>query len=510
MRRRLLPLFGVAILSFLLIVAGCHRGVDAPHGLGTKTFTMEELSQATEGAVAYIETAFAQGSGFLISADGLLVTNFHVMMGADSATVIIGSETYNDVSVVASNSEYDIAVLKIPGENLDWLPLASGTNSVTLGEKVAAMGNPQGLRGSVSEGIVSTVERKLDGVSFNLIQTTAPISPGSSGGPLLNMRGEVIGVNTMSHLEGQNLNFAVPVDLLHQVLRGKESPMALSEVFGTNSAARYRHQAGRLAVVLSWEGAIDMDLEVWTEDFVYLGDASILGECWDIFHGDQGEEYFEFKAYPETDLSREYGFPTDFRSGRYIISPFYYDGPGHNARVTLTIYYPDGSTDDLIGEVAYQFPYDQWFALMVDVDAETVKLLNFFADCDTFVMLEWDTDADLDLIVWDYHYGEYFHSSHFDGLDIVDGTKGLEVFRFADFSSYNFSHGLMDVDVLMHNPGQPVTTATVTLVHRLEVVDRFSHTFTIDSEGDYVWQVLEALNPETGEYSIPDQERLYD
>ena len=509
----------ISVVLFILLVAlaplttGCmllNRGPQAPHDLGTKTFSVEELSQIALDAVAYIETPFAQGSGFAISADGLIVTNFHVMQGADTAEVTIGEQVYTNVTVVASSREYDLAILKIPAQTPVWLPLAKNTDSTSVGTQVLALGNPQGLRGTVSQGIVSAMDRQLDGISFSLIQTSAPVSPGSSGGPLLNMKGEVIGVNSLSYLEGQNLNFAIPVDLLHQVFAQRSEGQQLSSVFGSQSESRYRHQSGDFAIVLSWQGDVDMDLELWDEDFNYIGDASVLGSCWDITHGNQGEEYFVFKVHPDTNLSRQHNLPRDFSTGRFLISPYYFDGHGSDVEVTLTIYYPDGSKEELTGDLSYTPPYDQWFALLVDVDNENVKLLDFFPVSQTIVLLEWDTEANLDLVVWDYHYGEYFFPHEFGGNDITDGTRGLEVFLFHDFGVDDFSHGLMDVDVVMHDTGHPETKATVTLLHNGEVLERFSHTFSPDPRGDYIWQVMETLDPETGQFTEPEEEKLFD
>ncbi len=513
MRKYISVVLLVLLVALAPLTSGCgllNRGPQAPHGLGSKTFTTEELSQLALEAVAYIETPFAQGSGFAISADGLIVTNFHVMQGADTATVTIGGKTYNNVTVVASSHEYDLAILSIPAQDLVWLPLARNTNATSVGEQVLAMGNPQGLQGTVSDGIISAMDRQLDGITFGLIQTSAPVSPGSSGGPLLNMKGEVIGVNALSYLAGQNLNFAIPVELVHQVRAEITDPQQLSQVFGSQSGSRYQHQDGQFAISLTWQGDVDMDLEIWDEEFNYIGDASVLGDCWDIVHGDQGEEYFVFKVHPETNLSRQHDLPRDFSTGRFIVSPYYYDGHGDDVTVTLTIHYPDGSSEELFGDVSYTPPYDQWFALLVDADEASVKLLDFFPASQTIALLEWDTEADLDLIVWDYDYGEYFFPFEFGGNDITDGTRGLEVFLFHDFGVYDFSHGLMDVDVVMHDSGNPTTKATVTLFHNGEVIERFSHTFTPDPRGDYIWQVIESLNPETGEFTEPEEERLFD
>ncbi|MEW5784063.1 MAG: trypsin-like serine protease [Bacillota bacterium] len=106
--------------------------------------------------------------------------------------------------------------------------------------------------------------------------TTTPISKGSSGGPLVNMRGEVIGVNTLTHITGQNLNFAVPVDLIRRLLETAGSGVTVAEVFagGRQSGGHYVAEPGESAVILQWEGNADLDLEIWSEDFGFLGTAA--------------------------------------------------------------------------------------------------------------------------------------------------------------------------------------------------------------------------------------------
>lgn len=513
MYERSVALRHVILAVVALAVSGC-ASVDserASEGSGEGEFTVEELSAAASPALAYIETPHGQGSGFVISPDGLVVTNFHVLLGADEATVALGATSFSDITVVAASKAYDIAVLKVPGSDLASLDLAGGLREVTLGEQIVAMGNPHGLRGTVSHGLVSTVERELPGVDFSLIQTTAPISRGSSGGPLLNMQGDVIGINTLIHDDGQNLNFAVPVDLVHELVEQRGSGQSLSAVFGSGSGAYYQHATGELSVALSWEGAVDLDLEVWNEDFEYLGDSYGLGPGWDMTSGGQGEEYFVFRNHAEADVTGEHEVPRDFGDGRYIVSPFYYSGSERIASASLTVHYPDGSTEDLDGDIAEQSPWDQWFALLVDVDDTEVKLMDFFASSETIVLLEWDTGADLDLLVWDHEVGEYFHPSHFGGHDVMDGTVGVEVFAFDRYADNDFSRGHMDVDVKMQEPGNPETRATVTLIQGGGVRERFAHTFTADPEGrDYVWQVMGALDPQTGEYVTPDVTRLYE
>jgi S1-C subfamily serine protease len=151
----------------------------------------------------------ALGSGFLVSADGEIVTNYHVIKEAHSAIVKLSNGAFFPVSgVLATEADKDLAVIKVNGKNLPFLSLGD-IDKLQVGEHVVAIGSPLGLEGSVSDGIVSAVR---DVASKKWIQTTAPVSHGNSGGPLLDMNDHVVGVITWGvNLElGQNLNFAAP------------------------------------------------------------------------------------------------------------------------------------------------------------------------------------------------------------------------------------------------------------------------------------------------------------
>ncbi|MFZ0761635.1 MAG: trypsin-like peptidase domain-containing protein [Candidatus Sulfotelmatobacter sp.] len=151
----------------------------------------------------------ALGSGFLISADGEIVTNHHVIKDAHSAIVKLSNGAFFPVSgVLADDSARDLAVIKVNGKNLPFLSLGEMDN-IRVGDHVVAIGSPLGLEGTVSDGVVSAV-RDVDNKKW--IQTTAPASHGNSGGPLLDMNDHVVGVITagVNPELGQNLNFAVP------------------------------------------------------------------------------------------------------------------------------------------------------------------------------------------------------------------------------------------------------------------------------------------------------------
>jgi serine protease Do len=162
------------------------------------------------------------GSGFVISADGLVITNNHVIRGADQVRVRLGDETH-DAEVVGSDPATDIALLKIDaGRQLDYLRLGDSTQ-LRVGDWVMAIGSPQGLTNSVTVGVVSAKDRRInisqETASFeDFIQTDAAINFGNSGGPLINLSGEVVGINTAINWGSENIGFAVPVNILQQVL----------------------------------------------------------------------------------------------------------------------------------------------------------------------------------------------------------------------------------------------------------------------------------------------------
>jgi len=153
----------------------------------------------------------AQGSGFLISKDGWIVTNYHVIKTGNSAIIKLPDGAFFAVDgVVASDKDRDVAIIKAHGNGFRTLILGD-SDRLEVGDEVVAIGSPLSLESTVSNGIVSGIRTiKEEGGKF--LQITAPISPGSSGGPLFNMAGEVVGITTSHLIGGQNLNFAIPID----------------------------------------------------------------------------------------------------------------------------------------------------------------------------------------------------------------------------------------------------------------------------------------------------------
>lgn len=174
------------------------------------------LSKGTMGGFFNRDVDMGSGSGVIISADGYVVTNNHVIENANSLTVVLGDAREYTATVVGADERTDIAVLKIDGENLPTAVLGNSA-AVKVGELAVAIGNPLGqeLAGSVTVGVISAVNRNLDvqGKSLTLLQTDAAINPGNSGGALVNCYGEVVGINTvkLSSTSIEGIGFAIPI-----------------------------------------------------------------------------------------------------------------------------------------------------------------------------------------------------------------------------------------------------------------------------------------------------------
>lgn len=184
----------------------------------------EELAQLAESVVMIVVrdrngNAFASGSGIMIGNDGYILTNFHVVKGGYMYSVMIENDNniYNTNELIKYHSVSDLAIIRI-NRRLKSIPLYNGIKPLVRGQKVVAIGSPLGLFNSVSDGIISGFRIIKDNVK--MIQFTAPISNGNSGGALLNMYGEVIGIVTAGIDEGQNLNLAVHCEEIYNFVRG--------------------------------------------------------------------------------------------------------------------------------------------------------------------------------------------------------------------------------------------------------------------------------------------------
>ena len=163
------------------------------------------------------------GSGFVWDDQGHIVTNYHVIAGADRIEVIFSDESQTEAEVVGIDPGNDLAVLRIDPSTTSLRPIDLGAaEEIRVGQRAIAIGNPFGLDRTLTAGVISALGRPLEtedgNYIFNVIQTDAAINPGNSGGPLLNSRGEVIGVNTSIRQGAEGIGFAVPVETLRRVV----------------------------------------------------------------------------------------------------------------------------------------------------------------------------------------------------------------------------------------------------------------------------------------------------
>lgn len=207
-----------------------HCGDSYTEDVPMPSYSATQIHDMTEASVGEVVTFDAQGNGmslgscFVYSSDGVIITNYHVIEGASYAQVTIGSQTYNVTMVLAYSPAYDLAVLQTDAKELT--AIAVCTNPHAAGETVYAFGSSQGMTATFSQGIITNADREVSGVHH--VQHDAAISSGNSGGPLINRFGEVIGINTWTRIDSQNLNFAVSVTELAKL--DYNNPMTLGQV----------------------------------------------------------------------------------------------------------------------------------------------------------------------------------------------------------------------------------------------------------------------------------------
>jgi hypothetical protein len=193
------------------------------------------------------------GSGFIVSKDGKIVTNLHVIRGMKTASVqLANGEIFDSVSVLATDERRDLALVKVAGFDLLVLELGN-SEALSVGEPAVIVGSPRGLEGTVTAGILSSVRDSGDG--FTVLQTDAAVNPGNSGGPLVNNKGQAIGVVSFKLHSAEGLSFAIPINYVRGLLDNLHEPMTLDQMrkslVDTTSAVR-QSDGPSLKETLDW------------------------------------------------------------------------------------------------------------------------------------------------------------------------------------------------------------------------------------------------------------------
>lgn len=195
-----------------------------------------DLAALADPGVVFVRTVQSQriglrrvladgsGSGFVFDSSGLILTNYHVVQGAEAIAVELFDGRAFPAQVVGADPLTDIAVLRVQAQELPVLPLGD-SDQVRVGDWVLAIGNPFGLEHTVSAGIISAKERTGQDVDlrnprayYSFLQTDASINPGNSGGPLIDLRGQVIGINTAINRDANSIGFAIPINMVRELL----------------------------------------------------------------------------------------------------------------------------------------------------------------------------------------------------------------------------------------------------------------------------------------------------
>ena len=276
-----------------------------------------------------VETASA-GSGFIISSDGYIVTNYHVVKGATSVKVTLYSGDTYDATVIGGDSDYDVAVIKINAGGLPAVTLGNSAD-VNVGDTVLAIGNPLGeLTFSMSQGIVSCCDRAInvDGTPFNMIQVDASINPGNSGGPLVNLYGEVVGIvsakySSYSNTTVEGLGFAIPISDVQAIITD------IIENGQVTGKAYLAIKAGTMTEQM----AAQYDIDITEGVFVYSTESGGAGEKAGLQLGDVITKLNDTAITSMTDLTmakKSYKAGdtvtlTVYRSGEYITLDLTFD-----------------------------------------------------------------------------------------------------------------------------------------------------------------------------------------
>ena len=281
----------------------------------------------------------SSGSGFIITQDGYIVTNHHVVSGASSVTVTLYDGTEYPATVVGSDSDYDVAVLKINATDLQPVTLGN-SSSVNVGDSVLAIGNPLGeLTFSMSQGIVSCCDRAInvDGTPFNMIQVDASINPGNSGGPLMNLYGEVVGIvsakySSYSDTTVEGLGFAIPIGDVQAII---------TDIM-ENGQVTDKPSFGITAGTMTEQMAAQYQIEQKSGAFVYSVNKGGAGEKAGLRMGDVITKVDSTDIASMEDLTAA---KKGHKAGDTVTVTYFRDGSSHTTSLTF-----DVKADDTVQE----------------------------------------------------------------------------------------------------------------------------------------------------------------
>jgi hypothetical protein len=245
-------------LALLLSTVVCIAQVAAVPGRASAKplaeLTTAQIAKLVSPAVVVItgktDSGDVLGSGFIISSDGKIVTNLHVIRDMTTASVqLANGDIFDLVSVLAVDERRDLAIIRVAGFNLPALEMGD-SDAVTIGEPVVIVGSPRGLEGTVTAGILSSVRESGEG--FRILQTDAAVNPGNSGGPLVNNKGQAVGVVSFKLRSSEGLNFAIPINYVRGMMSATHDPIPLTQMQRSLSNSGSDQSGPSLKETLAW------------------------------------------------------------------------------------------------------------------------------------------------------------------------------------------------------------------------------------------------------------------
>ena len=249
----------------------------------TETIDLKALAKKARPSVLLLVMSdangkeIATGTGFLVSSDGKLITNHHVIEGATSAIAKAENGGLFPVEgILADDLKNDLVLRKLKSKDMPFLTLGDSEN-IEIGTRIAVIGSPLGLEGTMSEGIISAVRKLID---IKVLQVTAAISPGSSGSPVMDPKGDVVGIASALLRGGQALNFAVPAEVARKLLSGANDKLISVTTLGSAK----KKSDSDIYVSKEWR---QTELAALAEDWVQMLKAALR---WTPFFGQENAE----------------------------------------------------------------------------------------------------------------------------------------------------------------------------------------------------------------------------
>ena len=397
------------VKKFTCTVNSCRHSYTESFYLQTYSATeLYNLSVKYVGEIVTYDKSgneLALGTGFVVSSDGKIVTNYHVIEGAYSAEISIDGKKYTIVSVLAYDANIDLAVLKVNATGLTAATICK--NQVNVGTTVYAIGSSRGMTNTYSQGIVTYANRVVDGVSH--IQHDASITHGNSGGPLINVYGEVIGINTWGISDSQNLNFAVFTAELDKLTYG--TPLSMADFYALHNVAfdklvdyilahgQYDSGNGKTELVLE-----DGYNSSRTEYHIVQFDYNPKYNCVDLTH---------FVAFTDSDVTFFTGVSIEKDVDSYYWAIFVsVDGSTTN-KMSGYINYKTFTENTLLGYTSYEGKTSQEAATRENASLSAVYLVEY---------LEWLSTNYLGSAIADFGFESFSSTSNNGGSGSGSGS----------------------------------------------------------------------------------------